>query len=211
MTKRPRATRKRAKSRARAKPKKPKRAPLGGSLRSLARRLGVSHTAVEKAIGAGRLPSSSGRDAKGRPRILDLEAAAREWVENASRPAPPPASPAATNGNGAASLVEAQRRVAAQREIKLDLENRHRGGLLIDAAFARRQSFEAARTVRDAILNVPDRIAAELAAETDVGRVHLRLERELRSALVSLAETLDDEPQPLAVAVGSDGGRVAVG
>jgi len=197
MPKRQRAKLKRAKSKPRARPKP---SLPGGSLRSLARRLGVSHTAVEKGLKAGRLPSSSGCDARGRPKILNLDLAVLEWARNASKPSPSPAPTPPTNGNGTGehlpstpSLVEAQRRVAAQREIKLDLENRQRGGLLIDALVARRQSFEAARTVRDAILNVPDRIAAELAAETDPGRLHRRLEEELRRALVSLAEILGGE------------------
>src|SRR3972149_144240 len=90
-----------------SKPSRP-----GGPLRPLARPLGVSHTAVEKAIVSGRLVASVGRTARGKPRILDLKAAAREWREHGGK----------ANGNGkepskAATYAEAQLRVAIQREL----------------------------------------------------------------------------------------------
>jgi hypothetical protein len=40
-----------------------------------------------------------------------------------------------------------------------------------------------ARLVRDAMLNIPDRVAAELAAETNQFKVHQRLTHEIRRAL----------------------------
>jgi hypothetical protein len=49
------------------------------------------------------------------------------------------------------------------------------------------ESFRVARLVRDAILNVPARLAGILAAETDQRRVHDLLESELRQALEALA------------------------
>jgi hypothetical protein len=167
------------------------------SLRAFARRLGVSHTAVEKAIATGRLARSVVRDRHGKPRIADPEVATREWVDNVTKPAPP------TNAvGGFSSLAEAQRRLAVERARKLRIENLQKQGRLIDRSLASSQSFDCARTVRDAILGVPDRIAAELAAETDTGRVHRRLENELRVALASLAEVLSDETADLGVAAG---------
>lgn len=186
--------------RAKAQPRtKLKASRSGGSLRALARLLGVSHTAVEKAIVSGRLVTSVGRTARGRPRILDFQAAVQEWREGGR-----------SNGNGdsqpkAATLAEAQLRVAIQRELKLDLENRRTGGVLIDRAAEDRRDYEIGRTVRDAILNVPDRVAAELAAEMDAGRVHRRLEQELRAALVALAEVIDRD-HPMATGALADDG-----
>jgi hypothetical protein len=139
-----------------------------------------------------------GRNARGRPKIIDLDLAQREWRKNAGKP--PPATKGTSVGvqlaepSPEASLSEAQRRVAIQRELKLGLENQQKQGVLIDAARERQRDFECARTVRDSILNVPDRVAAELAAETDSARVHRRLEQELRAALATLAEIFDAEP-----------------
>jgi hypothetical protein len=41
--------------------------------------------------------------------------------------------------------------------------------------------------VRDNLLNIPDRLAATLAAESDADRVHLMLSGEIRKALDELA------------------------
>jgi hypothetical protein len=181
--------------------------PQGMSLRAFARVAGVSQPAVTKAIKSGRLSRSVARDAKGRPSIADPAAALVEWRAGATKPHAgrsgfgSRATTSGPNGNGKTlsdgplpgTLTEAQLRVAAQREIKLKLENFQSEGHLIDAGRARRDAYNTARVVRDAILNVPDRVAAELAAETDVARVHARLDGELRAALVSLAEALDDD------------------
>ena len=159
------------------------------SLRQLAKALGVSEGAVRKAIKAGRLRSSIGQESNGKPTCRDLALAKVEWAENRTRP-PGDGKPVAIAAERPGSLAEAQIRVTFQREVKLELENMKARGQLLDAVEERRRDFECARTVRDNILNVPDRLAAELAAESDPGRVHARLDDELRSALEALAEAL---------------------
>jgi hypothetical protein len=77
----------------------------------------------------------------------------------------------------------AQRYKAALLKLELD----ERTGCLVDAEQVRMAAFNLARTVRDAILNIPDRIAPILAAERDEGRVAEILTQELRSALEELA------------------------
>jgi hypothetical protein len=47
---------------------------------------------------------------------------------------------------------------------------------------------DTARKTRDALLAVPDRIAALLAAETDPARVHAVLSNELKQALHGIAD-----------------------
>jgi hypothetical protein len=100
-------------------------------------------------------------------------------------PLPPDAPP---------SLVEMQVALARERQRKLRLENDTREGQLVEADRATREAFEFARTVRENILNVPARLAAELAAESDSTRVHLALERALREALEATAMTLETAP-----------------
>jgi hypothetical protein len=153
------------------------------SLRAMAKRLGVSHTSVEKAVAHGRLAGSVERDRKGRPYVSDPELAVREWADGASR----------GNGDGGGiqlSLTEAQRSVAIQRAEKLRLENALRTGDLLRRDAVERESFEAARVVRDNVLNVADRIAAQLAGERDARRVHAILTLELRKALEGISEKL---------------------
>jgi terminase small subunit / prophage DNA-packing protein len=78
----------------------------------LARALGVSRQAVSQGIKEGRLPKSTARDSLGSFRILDLEAAVKEWHENSSRPNEPEAE---TLENASATLKKWQ---AALAELK---------------------------------------------------------------------------------------------
>jgi hypothetical protein len=157
-------------------------------LRGLGRQLGVSLATVQRGIAHGRLGKSLGHDAKG-VFVSDPKLAAREWAAGAAKPP--------NGGNGRArgprpkgTLVDAQIRVANGRARALDLANRVKQGGLLDAGAVQREQFESARTIRDAVLGVPDRIAAELAGEGDPRRVHERLLAELRGALVAAAEIL---------------------
>jgi len=173
---------------------RPGRKPKGASLRAFAASVGVTHPAVIKAIRSGRLSASIAKDAKGHPRIVDAALALSEWKAGATKPHPSTANGREPRGPKPATLTEAQLRVAAQREIKLKLENDRTEGHIIDAGQARREAFNAARIVRDGLLNIPDRIAAQVASETDPGRVYRLLEGEIRNALVGLAELLDEDP-----------------
>jgi hypothetical protein len=64
-----------------------------------------------------------------------------------------------------------------------ELEFKKRTGQLIDVGEARRLAFTAFRTLRDAILNVPARVQAEFAVETDPLVIATRLQEELQVAL----------------------------
>jgi hypothetical protein len=48
-------------------------------------------------------------------------------------------------------------------------------------------AFTKGRTARDNLLNIPDRLAAQLAAESDADKVHQILTGEIRKALDELA------------------------
>lgn len=75
-------------------------------------------------------------------------------------------------------------------------------GRLIDVDEARRLAFTAFRSLRDAVLNVPARVAAQAAAESDVLRVEHLIEGEIAAALARFeptqlltdTEETDDEP-----------------
>jgi hypothetical protein len=61
-------------------------------------------------------------------------------------------------------------------------------GSLIDAAEARKVSARRYRALRDQVLNVPDRIAAILAAEKEPARIHALLTAELKRVLHELSD-----------------------
>lgn len=193
----------------------------GLSLREFARRIGVSDTAVRKAIKAGRLSKSLGKSATGHPFVLDFSVAQAEWRRSTRTgtgvrtdglqpgagppPAPPDAgaapepAPADLDLQGmlhpadeisASSLIEAQRLATLERARKLRYENDISAGRLVSTEAAAKEAFEAARIIRESILNLPARLAGELAAETDPARVHMRLEAALREALNATADQL---------------------
>lgn len=66
-------------------------------------------------------------------------------------------------------------------------------GRLIDADKALNDSFRAARIVRDALMNIPDRVAGEFAGEKNQFAIHKRLTDEIRQALSTLEFPEDEE------------------
>lgn len=175
------------------------------SIREYARRRGVSHTAVQKAIKSQRLSRAVVRN--GNTVGIDPEIADAEWIQgqkeilkdqipsSESKPKPrterPPPSEEVSSGPpiDKVSSTYAQSRAAreayAARLAKLDFEQK--SGKLVDAEAVRNEAFKSARIVRDALMNIPDRIAAELAAETNIFKIHSRLTEELRKSLESLS------------------------
>ena len=79
----------------------------------------------------------------------------------------------------AKTLVEAQRLAAVERGRKLRMENDLKDGRLVEVEKASKVAFEAERIIRESLLNIPSRVAAELAAETDAVRLHIRLDAAL--------------------------------
>jgi hypothetical protein len=180
------------------------------SLRALAARLGVSEAAIRKGIKSGRLRKSVRRDARG-PFVADVALARREWAVGATKPAnagngggrrraqraariavppqpehAPAPAPSQPVGPEDGTLVHAQLRVADQRARALELANKRRSGELHDVGECDRKYFEIARMLRERVLNVADRLA-------DLGpTVRTRVREELRSALGSLADDLDE-------------------
>jgi hypothetical protein len=72
---------------------------------------------------------------------------------------------------------------------KLDFEER--SGKLIKRDEVQVAAFNRFRTFRDGMLNLPDRLAAVLAAESDSARVHDILATEIRKALLEFADDAD--------------------
>jgi hypothetical protein len=63
------------------------------SLSAFARKVGCSVQAVSKGAKAGRLRASLGKDAAGRPVVVDFDLAALEWRENRGKLPPAPKLP----------------------------------------------------------------------------------------------------------------------
>lgn len=84
------------------------------------------------------------------------------------------------------ALAAVQLRKEEFRTKLLELEYRKSLGELVEKKTVREEAFALARTVRDAVLNVPSRVGGILAAESDRRRVEEILGLELRQALGAL-------------------------
>ena len=179
------------------------------SNRELARRLGVSETAVRRAEKAGRI----GREADGSWDPTKVRAAwARNTDPSQQRRSPgrgqPQAAmkpvPDAAVGAVRDTLRESGEPVSASgmtfmqartaNEVLKAQERRVRlqrmKGELVDRAKAVAQVFKLAREERDAWVNWPARVAAMMASELEVDthKLHTVLERHVREHLGELAE-----------------------
>lgn len=148
-----------------------------------ARRRGITQEAVRRAIQNGRLVESIVTNERGRQRIIPSLADA-EWDKNTqhhrrSQPEVQVEDDLLDIPNFNESRAK---REAYQAELAR-LEYEEKQGTLVNAEAVKKEAFRTARLVRDAMLNIPDRIAAELAAETDAFAAHKRLTDEIRTAL----------------------------
>src|ERR1700689_200867 len=183
------------------------KAPM--SLRAYARHRGVSLRAVQKAIASGRISARADG-------LLDAAAADANWARNtAPRPIPaakPPAkrpvivpTPKGAHHHAAPrpavrepvepprlesgleySKARTVRESYLARLAKIDFEER-------TEKLASRDEIKVAacnryRTFRDGMLNIPDRLAAVLAAESDPRRTHELLSTEMRKALTGFSD-----------------------
>jgi len=178
-----------------------------------ARHRGVTKVAVAYAIRDGRISTTT--DARGRVHI-DSDLADKQWYFNtahekkqgtpegnqpkplAAHEAPPRETPSdeplmndrdakAQSTAGSYSTNRAIKEHFNARLAKLDFEEK--SGRMVDSQDVQNEAFKIARAVRDAMLSIPDRISAELAAETDTFKVHKKLADEIRKALVSLKDS----------------------
>lgn len=172
---------------------------MGISIRAYGRHRGVSDAAVRKAIAAGRItPEPDG--------TIDIAEADRQWAENTEAPrtgtraravkVPAPAEDSAVAEvstplpSGGTSLLQAR----TVNEVVKAQTNRVRlarlKGELVDRSQAMAHVFKLARTERDAWLNWPARVSAQLAAklEVDAHTMHISLETAVREHLQELGE-----------------------
>lgn len=86
------------------------------------------------------------------------------------------------------TLADAQRMQAQYKAALLALEYEEKSGLLVKKEQVKVNLFNAARRTRDAILNIPNRISAELSSITDMYVLSQKLTAELTAALEELSQ-----------------------
>ena len=170
------------------------------SQREYARRRGTSHSAVQRAVNAGRVTTVDG--------MINPAQADREWHENTDQSKPrnritgspkharvtgEPPEPmdfgGADGGNGTASgyaKARAARELYQAQLAKLELDRQR--GVLIRADEVRLGAFNMARKARDQLIALPERVAAILAATQDPAEVQRVLEEEVERICQEIAD-----------------------
>ena len=152
------------------------------SARELARQIGVSHTAIQKAAAAGRIQ----READGTWDVARVRRDLMATAEPGRSPLAP--SPAVESPYARLRVAQLALKVEAQR-LALDVEK----GKLIDMATAGSRIDEIASTMRDAVLNWPARVAGQIAAEVgaEPHLVQTLLQEQMAALLQGLADRWD--------------------
>jgi hypothetical protein len=164
-----------------------------------AKRRGVSQVAVHKAVKAGRITLIDGRID---PAVADIQWQANTRTRAASKP-PDHAGPtlAAVQAQAGAHLgahdgadtdggdywhsrARREKAEAALAELKLQEAE----GSLVREADIRAALARRAATFREALLQIPARLSAQLAAETNLAKVHALIDHELRAAMAHLVQ-----------------------
>jgi hypothetical protein len=68
------------------------------------------------------------------------------------------------------------------------IESEEKSGNLIDREAVEKRAFELGRTVREKILSIPSRLAAQIVGQDDAGKIENMIERELEDALRELKQ-----------------------
>ncbi|ODT99471.1 MAG: hypothetical protein ABS83_02080 [Rhodospirillales bacterium SCN 65-16] len=151
------------------------------SARDVARRLGLSHTAIQKAEQVGRIR----READG---SWDVERVRRDLTASAVPGRSPMAPPGDDTPLGRLTLARLALGVEAQR-LAID----EKKGRLMDVTAANYRIDECAAGMRDAVLNWPARVSGQIAAE--IGRdphlVQTILQEQMNALLLEVADRLD--------------------
>ena len=177
------------------------------TLREYARRRGVSHVAVQRAVNSGRISTVNGKidpaEADGQWRENTDQSKPRNVITGAPKhariPGQPPQPMALAGIDGLAGGIvntTGYARARAARELyqallaKLELDRQN--GILVRADEVRVGAFNCARKTRDQLLALADRVATTLAAESDPAEVH----RILTDEAERICEELSDAERP---------------
>jgi phage terminase Nu1 subunit (DNA packaging protein) len=83
-------------------------------------------------------------------------------------------------------LLKSRIKTEVERGKLAELDRRQREGELVERSEVEEAAFTSARRVRDALMNIPARVASLYAAETDRQKIYQNLEDEIRTVLIDL-------------------------
>jgi phage terminase Nu1 subunit (DNA packaging protein) len=91
-------------------------------------------------------------------------------------------------------LLKSRIKTEVERGKLAELDRRQREGELVERSEVEQAAFSDARRVRDALMNIPARVASLYAAETDPQKIYQNLEDEIRTVLIDLIDETEMSP-----------------
>jgi len=169
------------------------------SLFEFSKLMGVSAAAISKAIKQGRLNHHVDDNGK---KFLLLDEAQLEWERNTFHGARNNAANVSeeeikkklqTDENAIPSLNDSRAVREAFRARIEKIRYEELSNKVVDVEKAQKEYYEIARRIRDSMMAIPDRISAQLSAESNQFKVHKKLSDEIRIAIRSLIEEVETE------------------
>lgn len=167
------------------------------SAREFASMVGLSSTSVGKAIKSGSISKGVAKDPQGNTIGIYPSIASAEWGKPFLDHIEPPESDSdsedvidfAQGIPDNTSKSEADRMIAVFKAKKARLEYMQTEGDLIDKGLVYSRLYDFAGIVRDALMNVPDRIIDDVLAADGRNKAIIILGNEIASALTALSKT----------------------
>lgn len=88
-------------------------------------------------------------------------------------------------------LLKTRIKNEVERGKLLEVEAKVKTGQYLDAQTVEKEAFQTARTVRDSLQNIPDRVSSLLASLSNSNEIYDILTQEIRTALETLSEKLE--------------------
>lgn len=170
------------------------------------KKVGVTKQRILKAIEDGVLSTSvsKSKHGDGFRYSIDEEKGLKEWADNIDPTKQRDPEKAAETkelskkGEGSASNYQKAKAMKEFYNAKLaELEFQEKAGKLVSSARVKAESFKIGRRVRDSIMGVPERVAAEVAAMDEPRLISIYLKEQLAAALKDL-EDLNNVGSPRA-------------
>lgn len=169
----------------------------GLSTGEFAEKVGVSRQRILTAINSGVLVSSVTKTPKGKgfEYTIDEASGLKEWASNidpAKQRDPDKAAGTKEMAKGENSNFQKARAHKEFYNAKIaELDFNERAGRLVSADRVKAESFKIGRRVRDSLMSVPERVAAELATMTEPRAISIYLKEQLAGALKDLGDLND--------------------
>jgi len=124
--------------------------------------------------------------------LIEAHAADRAWAAHTQAPSEPEGHVRMPNGDVLDMKQERALKIHQER-IKLELQNKKTRGELIERDLVCAHWADVATTIREQILAIPDRLAAQVVAIDNGHAARELLKVELSHALTRLADDLDEK------------------